>query len=255
MTTKYWAAFSFLVGVMGASAPMAGEPLIGLQRAAQKAQTQAEIRRVEREELQKDSLQALGRLIQAPASARPKAKAALEAAEKREAHAVIGELQSTAALRRSRQALAEAINNFVEQGEVIERAAARAARGEYVPSATDLVACDGPDCTRLSAGEHAALVLMGAVGAEFDAGQWPPGGDDAPITVLAHALEAPPLAKLRRVVEESQGLTDVAGRALEAARSAMSETGARPEAAQGYARARAAAEAAAARRMKAVSYL
>ena len=202
-----------LVGALVFTPAKAAEPLLGLQRAVAEAQKRSDVLGKERARLHKDTLKAMALTARAGADAsrRVGALAALAVAEQREATAAIGGLQATAAYRRARQALNEAVTDSVEQGEAIERAAARAVRGEVVPSVSDLLVCDGPDCLPVTAREHAAMVLMGAVGPTFDSTNWPGKDAPSPITVLAYTPERPPLAELRRAADEAAHQAEAAG--------------------------------------------
>ena len=224
--TKVWTIAAWIPPVVFAgflSTAMAGalgvaEPMIGLQRAFQDAERRANTQDESQARLHRDTLKALKLLAEASDDAprQDRAAATLTVAEQREATAAIGTMQATAALRRARQALNEAVNEAVEQGESLERAAARAARGELAPSVSDLIACDGPDCTPVSAREHAALVLIGAVGPNFDPGQWPPKDTALPITVLTYTPQTLPLVVLRQAADVAARRAAAAG--AEAAR-------------------------------------
>jgi nucleotide-binding universal stress UspA family protein len=207
-----WFFLSILLSVLTPALAKADD-LRALQGAvAASTQRAAEMAR-NRDTAHDETLRALKALSQTPAS--EKARAAYDSATTREQAAAIGELQAAAALRNARQRLTEAVNSAFEQGEAIERAAARAARGELTPSVTDPLACDGPDCVRISAREHAALVLMGAVGASFDPAKWPPPNSEPDITLMRYAPDSPPLATLRRAAEDAaQRAKETQSRAL-----------------------------------------
>ena len=210
--------------------PARAKPLLPLQRAVDAAEKLADQRVGAFDKLHRDTLAALNR----------GKSDAFTAAEEREKAGIIGELQSAAALRRARQELAEAVNAAVDQGEAIEHAAARAARGEVVPSINDLLACDGPDCVAVSPGEHAALALMGAVTPSFDAANWPPAGEDPPVTVLGYRGLVP-LTVLRARVDDAAARSHDAAVAAERARAALA---ADPTLARVYAEALTASDAA-----------
>ena len=204
-----------LIAALAVSAPAWAEPLIDLQRAVAAAEKRAEQQAAAHDRLHSDTLTALAR----------GAMAAFVIAEQREEAAMVADLQSAAARRRSRQALAEAVNTLIEQADAIERAAVRAARGEVAPSASDLLACDGPDCITVSPREHAALVLMGAVAPSFDRAKWPPEDVLLQITVL-HADETPPLATLRAAMEAAAAQAHAAATEADRLRTGVtSETG------------------------------
>lgn len=228
----------------------AAEPLIGLQRAVVEAQKRGDVLGKERLRLHQDTLKALAVLARAGADAsrRAGALAAFAVAEQREASAAIGGLQATAAYRRARQALTEAVNDAVEQGEAVERAAARAGRGEVAPSVSDLLICDGPDCVLVTAREHTALVLMGAVGPSFDPTRWPPKDAPPPITVLAYAPGRAPLAELRRAADEAAQQAEGAGAEAGRLREELRADPSQGAIAENYAGARAKADAAVAER-------
>jgi hypothetical protein len=180
-----------LVAAPAARAQSTLESIMAQQQAVQLAETRAKALETERDRLHRETLKALNRHDAATFSAD----------EKREADNTIGTLQTTAALRSARQALAEAVNDAAEQGEALEHAAARAASGEVAPSVVDLLSCDGPDCMPISAREHAAMVMMGAVGPTFDPAKWDAAA--SPVTVLAYDPNALPLAALRRAAKDA----------------------------------------------------
>ncbi len=206
-----WSLSLLFIGLIMASAAAHATPMLDLQRAVVEAQARADAIAKERDRLHQDTLKALSRHD----------TAAFTSAEKREAGAVIGDLQSTAALRRAHQALADAVNDAAEQGEALERAASRAAAGEVAPSVRDHLSCEGPDCTPISPSEHAALIMMGAVGPTFEPAKWPPEGEPPPITALAYTPNALLLAALRRAVEESTQRAQTANARAEAARTEL----------------------------------
>lgn len=248
---------SILAGASGAAAAFAAEPFIALQQAVRKAQIRVALTDQESAHLHQETLTALARLERAGADAGRRAGAviAFEAAERREAAQTISAVQATAAFRRARQALNEAVNVAVEQGDALERAAARAARGEVAPSVSDLLACDGPDCQPVSVREHAALVLMGAVGPAFDPAKWPQEGATPPVSVLAYAPAKPPLVILRRAVDDATQRARAAGREVARLRDALRGEPESPVVVKQYAAARAEADAAAAERADAEARL
>lgn len=223
------------------SAAARATPMTDLQRAVREAETRAEALTRTHDRLHQATISALNR----------RDMAAFAAAEKREAETAIGTLQSTAAVRRARQELAEVVNDAVEQGQALERAAGRAAANEVAPSVRDLLACDGPDCAPVSAREHAALILMGAVGPAFDAAQWPPDKESSPITVLAYTPDALPLVILRRVAAEAARRAQTAAMQADAARAQLQANATDPAAVTTYAKARAEADTAQAERLSA----
>lgn len=181
-----------LIAATTVSTPAWAEPLIDLQRAVAAAEKRAEEQAAVHDRLHQDTLTALSR----------GAAAAFIIAEQREEAAMVGDLQSVSALRRNRQGLTEAVNGLIEQADAIEHAAARAARGEVAPSASDLLACDGPDCVTVSPREHGALVLVGAVAPSFDRALWPPADTLLQITVLRSDGD-PALATMRTAAEKA----------------------------------------------------
>ncbi len=208
-----------LIALTALAAPLRAEPLIELQRAERLAATQAETREHARERMHQDKLAVVTRLAKTAADD-ARTRVALAAAEQREQNAAIGALQAATALRRARQDLNEAVNDAVEQGDAIERAAMRAVRGEVAPSAKDLLACDGPDCVTIPLREHAAMIAMGAVPAGFDMNTWKTEGAAASITALAPNSAEPRLAFLRQAAADIAGIArDAQARAAAAFRA------------------------------------
>jgi hypothetical protein len=195
-----WFFLPLLLGVVAAAVARADD-LTALQETVASSAQHADDMAAAHAAAVGETLRTLKALSLAPAS--DKARIALDEATAREQAATIGDLQAAAAARNARQRLTEAVTGVFEQGEAIERAAARAVRGEVTPSVADALACDGPDCARISPREHAALILMGAVGPSFDPAKWPPADEASPITVLAYMPAALPLATLRRAAEEA----------------------------------------------------
>ncbi len=234
-----------VLGMTLASAAALATPMTDLQRAVREAENRAEALTQTRDRLHQATISALNR----------RDMAAFAAAEKREAETAIGTLQSTAAVRRARQALAEAVNDAVEQGQALERAAGRAATGEVAPSVHDHLACDGPDCAPVTAREHAALILMGAVGPAFDATQWPPDKEPSPITVLAYTPDALPLVILRRAAAEAARRAQTTTAAADAARGRLQASATDPAAVTAYVKARTEADTAQAERLSAETRL
>jgi hypothetical protein len=222
------------------------EPLIDLQRAVTKAEAAADARAQALNRAKRDVLGALA--IKGNAAGNT---IALAAAEQREQAASIGALQSITALRRARQALTEAVTDAVEQGEAIERAAARAAHGDVAPSVSDLLACDGPDCVAIPVREHTALVLMGAVGASFDPTKWSP--PEHAITALPYLPAALPLRTLRTAADDARRTAQAAQAVMIQSRTDV-QSGV-PDTMTTYARARVAADAAQATRAAAEATL
>jgi hypothetical protein len=238
-----------LAGLIVAAAlasPAHAEPLIGLQKALRAAEAEASAHDKLIDRAKADTLKAVAALGAKGNTAA--VTALLAAAQQREQAAEIGALQSTAALRRARQALTEAVTDAIEQGEAIERAAARAGHGDVAPSVSDLLACDGPDCVPVSAREHAALVLMGAVPPGFDFTKWLP--ETPGITALAYDPEAPPFATLRQAAARAAEHAQAAQKNVAAAQGDLQTRG-DGKAAESYTRARTEAEAAQAERLAA----
>jgi len=241
-----WKIPLWLAGLVVAAAlagPAHAEPLLGLQKTVRAAEAEAGAHDKLIARAKADTLKAIAALGAKGNTAA--VTALLAAAQQREQAAVIGALQSTAALRRARQALTEAVTDAVEQGEAIERAAARAGHGDVAPSVSDLLACDGPDCVPVSAREHAALVFMGAVPAGFDFAKWPP--ETPAVTALAYQPEAPPFAGLRAAARSATAHAGATQKNVAAAQTHLQTRGDR-EAAEAYARARSEAETAQAAR-------
>jgi len=230
-----------LVLALGLAGPARAQTLIDLQRAVRAAQSTADAQAKAGARARAETLKAVDAL---GAKGNPAAMATvLSMAEQREQDAAIAALQGTAALRRARQALNEAVTDLAEQGAAIERAAARAEQGEVAPSVSDLLVCAGPDCVGVSAREHTAMILMGAVTPEFDHAKWPPPEAVSAITTLTYHPDAPPLAGLRREAAEAAARAQAAQRAVSETRAAL-QSDANPAAAGRYTAARTAAEAA-----------
>jgi hypothetical protein len=193
MTSRIVPTLFLLLLAATASAEVPFEPMIDLQRAVAAAEKEAATRAREQDRLRDDVRKALEQ----------KAMAALVIAEQREQAGLFTTVQSTAALRRTRQALTEAVQRFTAQGDALEDAAARAARGELVPSVSDPIACDGPDCEPVSPRVHAAMALIGAVAPSFDSAKWQP---DESLAVLA--ADAPSIARLRTAAETTATAAD-----------------------------------------------
>jgi hypothetical protein len=239
-----WRRAVFSVAILWALSPASAtaEPLRDLQLSLAEAEKNAEALGAQHARLHRDTMTALAKAERAgTADKRNAAVAALTIAEQREANIAIGELQANAALRRARQALAEAVNDYVEQGEILERAALRAAQGEVAPSVRDLLVCDGPDCVAVPRREHAALVVMGAIGPAFDPSKWAP---DGLITALAYMPSDPPIALLRQAAETSTHRLRQAEQAAKIAHDALQGGGADQAAVEAYARRRTDADAA-----------
>ena len=98
-----------------------------------------------------------------------RAKAAYDAAVARERAAMVGGVQAEAGARAARQALTDAVTQWSAEGEALVHAAVHAAAGDVVRSPRDHAACLDQDCSPISAREHAALVVIGAV----DPREWP----------------------------------------------------------------------------------
>jgi hypothetical protein len=255
MITKSCIVLSVALWAGVSTASSADRPLTDIQREVFAAQQRVDAEEQARAQLHREIQEKSARVMAtraaadnaAPPAAAKKSAALAQAvaaysdALKQEDAMVVGALQANAALRRSRQTLMEAVSDYVEQGDALERAAARAARGEVAPSVSDLLACDGPDCAPVSVREHAALALMGAVGPGFDMASWPPEGAASPITVLArNTATAPLIADLRRVAQDAGESAQSASAA--AARARQSLAGPAP---QDYGRLLAAADVAA----------
>ncbi len=243
----------FVFGLL-LSSPARAESVLDLTRTLGTAQKRADTLTKDQERLHEATLTALKRLedaektpgnISGNTSARDRAAAAFAIADSRENAAVIGILQSQAALRRARQALNEALAGYVEQGKALENAALRAARGEVAPSVSDHIACDGPDCAAIAPAEHAALVLMGALGSSFDAAKWPPAGEAVPITVLTTTPPSASLAGLRRASDDAEARAREASLKAEAAHQAVQRNTTDSAAVAAYAQTRTAADTAA----------
>ena len=231
---------AFFLGLALATAARA-ETILDLQKAVQSAQAAVDQQAKAADHAKDETLKAVGAL---GAKGNTAAMATMLAmAEQREQAAAIAALQSTAALRKARQALSEALLDITEQGSASERAAARAEHGEVAPSVSDLLVCDGPDCVAVSAREHAAMVLMGAVTPVFDHAKWPPADAASAITVLAYRPEAPPLATLKREVTAATERAQTTRSAVNAARGALQSSADRATA-ERYVQARTAADAA-----------
>ncbi len=194
------------------------EPIITLQRAVTAAEKVATDQEGMRQKAHDETLAAVQRLAKGDTAA---ARIALAAAETREQAAAIGTLQSSAALRRARQALSEAVTAAIEQGDAVERAAQRAAHGEVAPGVRDLLACDKADCVKVPLREHAAMVLMGAVPLDFDAKNWPPDETAPAVTVLSSHPSAPRIATLRAAASEAAETASKTQARAEAAYRAM----------------------------------
>lgn len=223
-----WCPRGLLAGILLVSSAVAAAPMVELQRAVRKAEMRAEALGTDSERQHRETLEALNQLAQAQKGSgsaagarRDRALAAFTAAEKREAAATIGNLQNTAALRQARQVMAEAVNAAVEQGDALERAANRALNGELAPSVSDALACDGPDCVPITLLEHAALILIGAVGPAFDPAQWPPANLPMSMTVIAYTPDALPLITLRHQAEEAVRRAQVATARADTSRAAL----------------------------------
>ncbi len=116
-----------------------------------------------------------------------RAKAAYDATVARERATMVGAVQAEAAARAARQTLTDAVTQWSAEGEALVRAAVHAAAGDIVRSPRDHAACLDQDCSPISAREHAALVLIGAVGPAFDPKAWPAeAGQD--MTLLPPAI-------------------------------------------------------------------
>ncbi len=144
-------------------------------------------------------------------------KAAYDAASNRERAGMIASVQAEAAARAARQALTDAVNTWSAEGEALEHAAQRAGSGEVARTARENTACLDQDCSPVSAREHSALVLMGAVGPVFDAKDWP---DEAAreMTLLAPSAAATP--RLRGLRDAREAATKASQQATTAASTA-----------------------------------
>ena len=226
---------ALLLGVAGTSAAMTAAPsMLDLERALRDAVKRADTVASDRARLHQDMVKTMNRHDMS----------AYIAMENREAQLAIANLQSLAAVRRARQTLTEAVNDYVEQGEALEHAATRAAAGEVVPSVRDLLVCDGADCTPVSDDEHAALILIGAVGPTFDPAQWPPEDAPSPVTVRAYTPRALPLATLHHDTTDAADRAQAAAVRADAAKAEMNREPGNTGFAENYARALADADAA-----------
>jgi len=134
-----------------------------------------------------------------------KAKSAYDAAMQQEQAAMFAGLQAEAERRRTAQAVAEAVVKYIAEGDALERAAARAARGEVAPSATDTLSCEQDLCRPIPDLEHAALAQMGAVADTFNAEAWKGAERAAEISSLPLLGDTTPLLRsLRQAVTEAE---------------------------------------------------
>jgi len=224
MTSRIVPALILLIIGSAASAETPFEPIIDLQRVLAATEKEADVRAREQDRLRADVRKALDQ----------KAMAALVIAEQREQAALFTTVQSTAAVRRARQALTEAVQRFADQGEALEDAAARAARGELVPSVSDLITCDGPACEPVSERVHTAMALIGAVGPSFDPAKWQPEETSALL-----AKDAPSLAQLRAAADKAAAAAQDTSKEMHELRESLSGDDTSMSA---YARARTAAD-------------